>query len=336
MTINNNMLIFRPRPKNIQKNEKKSIDPQNDKTPCSRAVKLNNINDIVRTPLLSSKSSLSDVARLNNDDISTTCSTPSLPEQLYSCKTERRCREQLNCSAQTSSNFSCYQILNDESALNMYSDIKINEEKNENMRRKNNKHINVITYTLLSELNTKIKKLEQKYLKNKNNENEKYLKKFKYNKEVIIGKCQSYSIPQNLKINLNITVNLKDNITHYNNFSEKIKKIINSLDIYYITNIKNNNEYKNYKSIHIANLSYKNRYNIKTNDYNRTYQNKQHITSIHAENAVISTFSAYNKISNSILCVIRYDKKGNRRKKNNIKTLIYSQEGDIFSYCKIK
>ena len=50
----------------------------------------------------------------------------------------------------------------------------------------------------------------------------------------------------------------------------KIKNLINNIDVFYLNIFKDNFNYNKFKSIHIANLTYKNQQTIKTNDYNNT------------------------------------------------------------------
>jgi len=171
-----------------------------------------------------------------------------------------------------------------------------------------------------------------------------------------INRCKlnKYVIPFNVKINTTDNIILCETPKYYNEFSKKIQKIINLIDIYYINYVKNNILFLHFKSIHIANLVYKNQQNIKTNEYNRTYQNNEHITSFHAEHSVLTCCNKYNsglgfhQKHNTILCVIRYDKSGKKCnskpcghclyqiKKNNIKNIIYSANDDLFYYCKVK
>ena len=178
-------------------------------------------------------------------------------------------------------------------------------------------------------------------LRNKE-ESKKFLKRYN---------DQKYIIPLNVINNINNSIQIKETPTAYNELSKKIKNIINNIDIFYLNIVKDNFIYNKFKSIHIANLIYKNQQTIKTNDYNRTYSDNKHLTSIHAEHSVIITCCKLNlltdKQSNTILCVIRYDKKGgkcNSRpcahcifqiKKNNIKNFLYSINEELYCYCKI-
>lgn len=170
-----------------------------------------------------------------------------------------------------------------------------------------------------------------------------------------LNRCNEfqYIIPRNVIINITFKLNIYETPAYYNDLSKKQKKIIDSIDTFYLQFVKNNTLYNKCKSIHIASLTYKNQQIIRTNDYNRTYHNNYHITSYHAEHAVVTSYckncrceTSLNK--NSILCVIRYNKHGvrcNSRPCNhclyqiwkcNVKTIICSVNGDLFHFCKIK
>ena len=178
--------------------------------------------------------------------------------------------------------------------------------------------------------------------KRNRNESEKYVNRCKLDK---------YVIPFNVKINIIDSIEMYETPKYYNELSKKIQKIINLIDMYYIDHVKNNVLYRDFKSVHIANLTYKNQQTIRTNDYRRTYQDNEHITSFHAEHSVISScckFNLYLDRCNTILCVIRYDRNGKRCnskpcghctyqiKKNNIRNIIYSMDDDLFYCCKIR
>lgn len=170
-----------------------------------------------------------------------------------------------------------------------------------------------------------------------------------------LNRCNEfkYIIPRNVIINITFKLNIYETPAYYNDLSKKQKKIIDSIDTFYLQFVKNNTLYNKCKSVHIASLIYKNQQIIRTNDYNRTYHNNYHITSYHAEHAVVTSYcknckceTSLNK--NSILCVIRYNKHGvrcNSRPCNhclyqiwkcNVKTIIYSINCDLFHFCKIK
>ena len=164
-------------------------------------------------------------------------------------------------------------------------------------------------------------------------ESKKFLRKYHDNK---------YLIPLNVINNIKEDVQIKIIPIYYNCLSKKIKNLINNIDIFYKKIVKNNILYNSFKSIHIANLVYKNQQIIKT------YNNNKHLTSIHAEHSVIISCCKLNLCRViGILCVIRYNKNGIKCiskpcnhcliqiKKNNIKNFIYSVNEDLFHICKI-
>ena len=160
-----------------------------------------------------------------------------------------------------------------------------------------------------------------------------------------------YVIPLNVINNIKNEIQIKEESVNYNDLSRRVKSFIDNIDIFYYNTVKDNIIYNNFKSIHIANLIYKNQQTIKTNDYSRTYSNSKHLTSIHAEHSVILTCCKLNLLTdkqcNSTLCVVRYNKKGVRCnskpcghcitqiKLNNVKTIIYSVDENVFNICKI-
>jgi deoxycytidylate deaminase len=160
-----------------------------------------------------------------------------------------------------------------------------------------------------------------------------------------------YVMPKNIIINMTFKLDLNEIPIYYNNLPKKQKKIIDSIDTFYLQFVNNNTLYSKCKSIHIACLTYKKQHIIRTNDYNRTYHNNIHITSYHAEHSVVTCKNCKCEASlykNSTLCVIRYNKEGMRCNsrpcnhcvyqiwKSNVKTIIYSVDNDLFNICKIK
>lgn len=190
-----------------------------------------------------------------------------------------------------------------------------------------------------------------------NNDNKLQIKNDNNYKETskYLNRCKEYKyvIPKNIVINITFNLNLYETPAYYYDLSKKYKKIIDSIDAFYLQFVQHNILYNKCKSVHIANLTYKNQQIIRTNDYNRTYHNNKNITSLHAEHSVVSSFCKICKCEstsdkNSMLCVIRYNKQGLRCNskpcnhcafqiwKSNIKTIIYSMDGDLFHFCKIK
>jgi deoxycytidylate deaminase len=175
--------------------------------------------------------------------------------------------------------------------------------------------------------------------------------KYKHFKRCMRTKC---IIPKNVINNL-----LNNHKLYYNTIIEltyddmfnKHKKIIDLLDNYYNLHIKNNKYFCNYKSLHVACITFKNRFIIKSNDYNRTYCQKNNITSLHAEHSVIISLNMLCKKEsinkNTILYVVRYNRSNKRCLSipcthcliqivnSNINTLIFSVNHNLFHICKL-
>lgn len=178
-----------------------------------------------------------------------------------------------------------------------------------------------------------------------------YKETLKYLNNCKEKKC---AIPRNIVINISFKLNINEWPVSYNELTKKYKKIIEAIDMFYMQYVQDNILYSKCKSVHVANLTYKNQQIIRTNDYNRTYYNNTNITSLHAEHSVVSTYCKICKSepilekNNSILCVIRYNKQGRRCNsrpcnhcayqiwRSNIKTVIYSMDDELFHFCKIK
>lgn len=143
-----------------------------------------------------------------------------------------------------------------------------------------------------------------------------------------LNKC---IIPNNIKYCFYNNIYNVENMIEYNNLRNIDIKILNDMKDHY-NNTKDLPYYKKNRNVHIAAIYNKKFKLIKTNDYNITYKDGINITSLHAEDSVISKYTKHfisNKYNNTLF-VIRINSNGvisNSKPCNYCYSKIISQNG---------